>query len=192
MAFSYSITGHWIWASEGWLYNLFKFRDFAGSTVVHSVGGMAGLVGAMLLKPRHERFGNNRTTDRYEVKKTKKFTPHELGFATLGCLILWLGWFGFNGGSAAYLESVPNVIITTMLAAASGGFFALIFSGILWLVIGNILYCFQQKVAQSSKRSNQTVNLFQGLLQFFETGREGIRVSLSDELKGSDDVFGDL
>ncbi|MFM8309964.1 MAG: ammonium permease, partial [Microcystis aeruginosa] len=52
-----SITGHWIWSSEGWLYNLFKFRDFAGSTVVHSVGGMAGLVGAWLLKPRDGRFG---------------------------------------------------------------------------------------------------------------------------------------
>ncbi len=124
---SYSITGHWIWSTQGWLYNLFQFRDFAGSTVVNSVGGMAGLVGTWLLKPRDGRFGYNRREDEFEEKETKKFTPHQLGFATLGCLILWLGWFGFNGGSAVYLENVPNVIATTMIAAASGGFFTLMF-----------------------------------------------------------------
>lgn len=128
VGFSYSITGHWIWSSEGWLYNLFKFRDFAGSTVVHSVGGMAGLVGAILLKPREGRFGYNSRTDSYETRETEDFRPHQLRFATLGCLILWLGWFGFNGGSVIYLESISNVITTTMLAAASGGFCALIFS----------------------------------------------------------------
>ncbi len=73
VAFSYSLTGHWIWSSEGWLYNLFKFRDFAGSTVVHSVGGMAGLVGAWLLKPRDGRFGYNRKTDSYEEKERGNF-----------------------------------------------------------------------------------------------------------------------
>ena len=77
VAFSYSITGHWIWSSQGWLYNLFKFRDFAGSTVVHSVGGMAGLVGAWLLKPRDGRFGYNRKTDRYEEKERGNFAPHQ-------------------------------------------------------------------------------------------------------------------
>ncbi len=128
VAFSYSLTGHWIWSSEGWLYNLFKFRDFAGSTVVHSVGGMAGLVGAWLLKPRDGRFGYNRKTDRYEAKERGNFAPHQLGFATLGCFILWLGWFGFNGGSAVNLNDVPITITTTMIAAATGGFLALIFN----------------------------------------------------------------
>ncbi|MDB9432391.1 ammonium transporter [Microcystis aeruginosa] len=128
VAFSYSLTGHWIWSSEGWLYNLFKFRDFAGSTVVHSVGGMAGLVGAWLLKPRDGRFGYNRKTDRYEEKERGNFAPHQLGFATLGCFILWLGWFGFNGGSAVNLNDVPMTITTTMIAAATGGFLALIFN----------------------------------------------------------------
>ncbi|MDJ0844808.1 ammonium transporter [Crocosphaera sp.] len=124
----YPIVGHWIWSSEGWLYNLLKFRDFAGSTVVHSVGGMAGLVGAWLLKPRHGRFGYNSKNDTLQDEETQDFTPHDLGFATLGCLILWLGWFGFNGGSVASLTSIPTVIVTTMIAAASGGFIALIFS----------------------------------------------------------------
>ena len=128
VAFSYSLTGHWIWSSEGWLYNLFKFRDFAGSTVVHSVGGMAGLVGAWLLKPRDGRFGYNRKTDSYEEKERGNFAAHQLGFATLGCLILWLGWFGFNGGSAVYLDNVAMAITTTMIAAATGGVLALIFN----------------------------------------------------------------
>ncbi|MBR8826790.1 MAG: ammonium transporter [Gomphosphaeria aponina SAG 52.96 = DSM 107014] len=128
VAFCYSIVGHWIWSSEGWLFNLFNFRDFAGSTVVHSVGGMAGLVGAWLLKPRDGRFGYNHQTDQFEEKERGNFTPHQLGFATLGCFILWLGWFGFNGGSAQELANVPNVITSTMIAAASGGLLTLIFS----------------------------------------------------------------
>lgn len=124
----YPIVGHWIWSSEGWLYNLLKFRDFAGSTVVHSVGGMAGLVGAWLLNPRHGRFGYNSKNDTFQDEETQDFTPHDLGFATLGCLIIWLGWFGFSGGSVASLTSIPSVIVTTMISAASGGFLALIFS----------------------------------------------------------------
>lgn len=124
----YPIVGHWIWSSQGWLYNLLKFRDFAGSTVVHSVGGMAGLVGAWLLNPRHGRFGYNSRNETFHDEELQDFTPHNLGFATLGCLVLWLGWFGFNGGSVLFLISIPSVIVTTMIAAASGGFFALILS----------------------------------------------------------------
>ncbi|MGK7942790.1 MAG: ammonium transporter [Crocosphaera sp.] len=128
VAIIYPIVGHWIWSSQGWLKNLLKFLDFAGSTVVHSVGGMAGLVGAWLLNPRHGRFGYNSTSETYQDEEFQDFTPHDLGFATLGCLILWLGWFGFNGGSVLSLTSIPGVIVTTMISAASGGFFALIFS----------------------------------------------------------------
>jgi Amt family ammonium transporter len=89
---------------------------------------MAGLVGAWLLKPRDGRFGYNRKTDRYEAKERGNFAPHQLGFATLGCFILWLGWFGFNGGSAVNLNDVPMTITTTMIASATGGFLALIFN----------------------------------------------------------------
>ena len=127
VAVLYPLFGHWVWSSDGWIFNSFKFRDFAGSTVVHSVGGAAALVGAWLLKPRDGRFGYNLQTDKFEERETEIFLPHNLGFATLGCLILWLGWFGFNGGSVAYIESVPPVIATTMISAAAGGIFSLIF-----------------------------------------------------------------
>jgi Amt family ammonium transporter len=109
---AYPITGHWIWGN-GWLSDL-GFWDFAGSTVVHSVGGWASLVGAVLLGPRIGKYQNN----------TSLALPgHNLTTSTLGCFILWLGWFGFNPGST--LEADPNVIthllLTTNMAAATGG-----------------------------------------------------------------------
>ncbi|MGF1481755.1 MAG: ammonium transporter [Cyanophyceae cyanobacterium] len=130
VGFCYPLTGHWVWGHYGWLLQALRFRDFAGSTVVHSVGGMAALVGAMLLKPRQGRFGYDTSQDRFEEEETESFTPDNLGFATLGCLILWLGWFGFNGGSTIYLEYVPHIIVTTMTAAAAGGISAILFSPI--------------------------------------------------------------
>ena len=81
---SYCISGHWAWAGEGWLKQL-GFSDFAGSTVVHSVGGLSALVGAIALGPR---FG------KYHDKIIKPIPGHNLSLATLGCLILWIGWFG--------------------------------------------------------------------------------------------------
>ncbi len=109
---AYPITGHWIWGN-GWLSDL-GFWDFAGSTAVHSVGGWAALVGAVLLGPRLGKYQNN----------TYLSLPgHNLTTSTLGCFILWLGWFGFNPGST--LEADPNVIthllLTTNMAAATGG-----------------------------------------------------------------------
>lgn len=133
VGFSYSVTGHWAWSSQGWLLNSLKFRDFAGSTVVHSVGGVAALVGAILLKPRNGRFGYNYKENRFASVETEVFFPYNLGFATLGCFILWLGWFGFNGGSSLYLENVPHVIVTTMIAGAFGGLSPILFS---YLIIG--------------------------------------------------------
>lgn len=126
VAFIYPFTGYWVWGDNGWLSNsIFNFHDFAGSTVVHSVGGMAALTGAWLLKPRDGRFGYNARTKKFsetgDYQDTKDFTPHNLGFATLACLILWLGWFGFNGGSTRFLEYVPHIITTTMISAAGGG-----------------------------------------------------------------------
>jgi Amt family ammonium transporter len=81
---SYPITGHWIWG-DGFLYDL-GFYDFAGSTVVHSVGGWAALIGALLLGPRIGRY----------QQRPIAMPGHNLSISALGCLILWLGWFGFS------------------------------------------------------------------------------------------------
>lgn len=111
VAVSYSVTGHWVW-DGGWLSEL-GFSDFAGSTVVHSVGGWAALVGAAFLGPRLGRYQNGRIN---------AIPGHNMGFATLGCLILWIGWFGFNPGSElAATANVPYIAVTTNLAAAAGG-----------------------------------------------------------------------
>lgn len=108
---AYPITGHWIWGG-GWLAEA-GFWDFAGSTVVHSVGGWAALMGAAILGPRIGKYADNRTN---------AIPPHNLSIATLGCLILWLGWFGFNPGStmAADANAIAHIALTTNLAAAAG------------------------------------------------------------------------
>ena len=109
---SYSISGHWVWSGEGWLYSM-GFSDFAGSTVVHSVGGWAALMGAAILGPR---------MGKYEDGQSRALPGHNMSIATLGCLILWIGWFGFNPGSElAASEAVPYIAVTTNLAAAAGG-----------------------------------------------------------------------
>lgn len=111
VAISYPITGHWVW-DGGWLSEM-GFSDFAGSTVVHSVGGWAALAGAAILGPR---------LGKYQEGRTSALPGHNMGFATLGCLILWIGWFGFNPGSElAATANVPHIAVTTNLAAAAGG-----------------------------------------------------------------------
>lgn len=121
---SYPITGHWVWG-KGILSDL-GFWDFAGSTVVHSVGGWAALVGALLLGPR---------LGRYQSGGGMAMPGHNLGLSTLGCLILWLGWFGFNPGSvmAADPSAISHIIVTTNLAAATSGVAATITA---WLYLG--------------------------------------------------------
>ncbi len=123
VAVSYPITGHWQWDGE-WL-SQFGFHDFAGSTVVHSVGGWAALVGAAILGPR---------AGKYRDGKVNAIPGHNMSIATLGCLILWIGWFGFNPGSQlAADQAVPYIAVTTNLAAAAGGCTATITS---WLKDG--------------------------------------------------------
>ncbi|MDX2216298.1 MAG: ammonium transporter [Oculatellaceae cyanobacterium bins.114] len=121
---SYPITGHWIWGG-GWLAQL-GFWDFAGSTVVHSVGGWAGLIGALLLGAR---------LGRYKESGGIAMPGHNLSISTLGCLILWLGWFGFNPGStlAADPEAIGHILLTTNTAGAVGGLAATLTS---WLYLG--------------------------------------------------------
>nr|WP_228038474.1 ammonium transporter [Nodosilinea sp. LEGE 06152] len=111
-AIAYPITGHWLWGG-GWLAEL-GFHDFAGSTIVHSVGGWAALMGAAFLGPRMGKY----TAD----GQVSALPGHNLSIATLGCLILWLGWFGFNPGSQLAADlAVPYIAVTTNLAAAAGG-----------------------------------------------------------------------
>lgn len=117
---SYPITGHWVWGG-GWLQTKIGFFDFAGSTVVHSVGGWAALIGAMLLGPRLGKYRNG---------ESFALPGHNLSMSTLGCLILWLGWFGFNPGStmAANPMAITHIILTTNMAAATGAIAAMLTS----------------------------------------------------------------
>ena len=117
-AFIYPIAGSWNW-NGGWLDSL-GFVDFAGSSIVHSVGAWAGLVGAMLLGPR---------IGKYSDGKPQAMPGHNMAIATLGALVLWIGWYGFNPGSQLAMDQwVPYVAVTTTLAAAAGAIGATIVS----------------------------------------------------------------
>ena len=115
-AFIYPVVGAWTWGG-GWLAEM-GFKDFAGSTIVHSTGGWAALAGLLVIGPRLGKFRKDGT-----VKPTP---PSNVLIVTLGVFILWLGWFGFNGGSQLALGSafdavgMSNVIVNTNLAAAAG------------------------------------------------------------------------
>ncbi len=115
--FVYPIEGHWTWGG-GWLSQL-GFHDFAGSAIVHSVGGILALTGALALGPRRGKYGKD--------GKSRAIPGHNLALAALGVFILWLGWFGFNPGSqlAASGEvnrlAISHVFLTTNLAAVAGG-----------------------------------------------------------------------
>ncbi len=121
---AYAITGHWIWGG-GWLADI-GFWDFAGSTVVHSVGGWAALMGAAFLGPR---------LGKYQDGQLLALPGHNMSIATLGCLILWLGWFGFNPGSvmAADPNAITHIALTTNMAGAVGGIAATVTA---WLYLG--------------------------------------------------------
>ena len=111
-AFAYPIVGHWVFSANGWL-KVQGFHDFAGSTVVHSVGGWAALVGAILLGARKGKYADD--------GRVNPMPGHNMGMATLGCFILWIGWFGFNGGSElAANQAVPYIILTSNLAGVAG------------------------------------------------------------------------
>jgi Amt family ammonium transporter len=127
----YPISGHWVWGG-GWLSQLATpFHDFAGSTVVHSVGGWIGLAGALSLGPRIGKYDKN--------GKARAIPGHNLAYGALGVFILWLGWFGFNPGSQLAaagtdnITAVSHIFVTTNLAAAAGTVGALVVS---WLRYG--------------------------------------------------------
>jgi Amt family ammonium transporter len=126
VALIYPITGHWIWGS-GWLATLSTpFHDFAGSTVVHSVGGWAALAGVLLLGPRLGKY--------LPDGSVRPIPGHSMALASIGCLILWLGWFGFNPGSTMTASTqIGHIAVTTNMAAACGALAATL---VAWVVLG--------------------------------------------------------
>lgn len=121
----YPIAGSWKWG-KGFLENLeTPFYDFAGSTLVHSVGGWAAIIAIWLLGPRIGKFKNNQSF---------AIPGHNIPLATAGVLILWFGWFGFNGGSVLSADPTKTslTLVTTCLAASSGGVFSFISSSIIY------------------------------------------------------------
>lgn len=136
--FIYPISGYWKWGS-GWLMQFGElvdgeysmgFQDFAGSAVVHAVGGFAGLAGALFLGPRLGRFVNG---------KSMPMPGHNMAYATLGVMILWVGWYGFNPGSQLAFQSAGDIdatvfiAVNTTLAAAAGAVVATFLS---WILFG--------------------------------------------------------
>ena len=126
--FIYPIFGSWAWGGlldgGGWLENL-GFLDFAGSTVVHSIGGWLALAGAIVLGPRLGKYGPD--------GKPKAILGHNIPLAALGVFILWFGWFGFNPGSTTTGDgSIGYIAVTTNLAAAAGAIVAMIVS---WAIV---------------------------------------------------------
>ncbi|PTY05827.1 ammonia permease [Opitutaceae bacterium EW11] len=128
VAFVYPVSGHWIWgggllsgATGAWA----NMRDFAGSTVVHSVGGWAALAGVIVLGPRLGKYRNG---------KVNPIPGHNMTSAALGVLILWLGWFGFNPGStmsAGNGKAIAHILVNTNVAAATGSLGALVAAWVL-------------------------------------------------------------
>jgi len=118
----YPFVGSWTWGG-GWLKGL-NFHDFAGSTLVHSVGGWGALAGALVLGPRIGKYVNG---------KAKPIMGHNLAMVTIGVFMLWLGWFGFNGGSVLSADPgmVSFVLVTTTLGAAAGTIGAMLTS---WII----------------------------------------------------------
>ena len=118
--FIYPIFGHWVWSEEGWLAAM-NFHDFAGSTVIHSLGGWLALTGAYVLGPRFGKYG--------EDGKVTAIPGHNIPLATVGTFILWFGWYGFNGGSTLLGDgSIAIVLLNTTLGGAAGSLSAMTYS----------------------------------------------------------------
>lgn len=117
----YPVVGHWVWGG-GWLAKL-NFADFAGSTVVHAVGGCAAFIGTVILGPRIGKFNKDGSAN--------AMAGHSMALASLGTLVLWFAWFGFNSGSTLSVDDgslIARVAINTNLAAASGALMAMFFA----------------------------------------------------------------
>lgn len=118
IALLYPISGHWVWATAGWLARR-GFLDFAGGAVVHAFGGWAALAAALVLGPRRGKFDG-----------TRNFAPNNWPLALTGTFVLWFGWFGFNAGGTLAVGDlrIALIVANTMLAAAAGGAVAMLYS----------------------------------------------------------------
>jgi Amt family ammonium transporter len=121
----YPVAGHWVWAGGGWL-NKLGMMDFAGSAVVHALGGWASLAAVMVLGPRTGKFGKDGVVH--------VMPGHNLPLAALGAFLLWFGWFGFNPGSTlSGLDlNIARIAVNTNLSAAAGGTIAAIYTAMKW------------------------------------------------------------
>ena len=183
VGFVYPIAGSWKWGG-GFLDQLdTPFYDFAGSTLVHSVGGWAALVAVCLLGSRIGKFKNG---------KIQAIPGHNIPLATAGVLILWLGWFGFNGGSVLSADpgATSLTLVTTCLAAAAGGVIASLVSTIMYknldltMFLNGILGGLVAITAGADKMSPTDAILIGGIAGAFIV----FAVSLIDKLKLDDPV----
>lgn len=127
-ALIYPVEAHWIWGG-GWLAQL-GFHDFAGSCVIHMVGGISALIGAKILGPRIGKFVTDKNG---KVTKVNAFPGHNLPIGCLGAFILWFGWYGFNGAACTSVEQLGSVFVTTTVAPAIATVVCMVFT---WIKYG--------------------------------------------------------
>jgi Amt family ammonium transporter len=127
-ALIYPIEAHWIWGG-GWLAQM-GFHDFAGSCAIHMVGGLSALIGAKILGPRIGKFVKDQSG---KVVKVNAFPGHNLPLGCLGVFILWFGWYGFNGAAATSVEQLGSVFLTTTIAPAIATVVCMVFT---WVKYG--------------------------------------------------------
>ena len=124
----YPIEAHWIWGPDGWLTSM-GFHDYAGSCAIHMVGGIAALIGAIILGPRIGKFVKGKDG---KIQVTA-FPGHNIALGALGVFILWLGWYGFNGAAAKDGAELASIFVTTTIAPATATVACMIFT---WIKYG--------------------------------------------------------
>ena len=127
-ALIYPIEAHWIWGG-GWLAQM-GFHDFAGSCAIHMVGGIAALVGAIMVGPRIGKFERDKNG---KVVKVNAFPGHNIVIGALGVFILWLGWYGFNGAACTSVDQLASVFVTTTIAPSVATVVCMVFT---WIKYG--------------------------------------------------------
>ena len=124
--FVYPIEAGWVWNSQGWLAQL-GFHDFAGSAVIHTVGGITALIGAIMVGPRLGKYVKDKAG---KATKVNAIPGHSITLGALGCFILWFGWYGFNGAAAWDGTSLASIFLTTTIAPAVATCTTMIFTWI--------------------------------------------------------------